>query len=212
MLLSLRARVLAACLLCAAVAAVPALGALRAGAASPNASEYFAVLGTSPTAGDATLFSTVRDLRERAQGGAASGPAVVSADPSAARTRAASVAGAADRTVSVTTAADSRVCLGTQDAVTDPIFVTCAAITTAGTHGLIEVNHAAPGEGVDPDMADVTALVPDGVDEVRFTLADGTSQRASVTANTVAEHLDAPVAMSFSNAASTTTVDLNGGK
>lgn len=202
---SSRARVLAVGLGCAALAAVAVavtFSAGHAGAATQVAGQHFAVLNTTAASSDATLFSTLQRL---------SGPGTAtSPDPSAARSRVIATA-AGPREVSVTSGADNTVCLAYRaSGSSGPIFATCSSIDAAAAHGLISVSHPAPGGGVDPSGADVTALVPDGVKTVTLGLAGGSKQSFAVAGNTVAAHVDAPTSLSFTDPAGTTTVDLSG--
>ncbi|HEX4344114.1 MAG TPA: hypothetical protein VHZ31_00990 [Solirubrobacteraceae bacterium] len=200
-----RARVLATCLGCAALAALALIltfSAQHAGASAEDAGDHFAVLNTPAGSGDDTLFSQVQEL---------AGPgSAISPDLESARSRVATVEDG-ERDVSVASGAGDTVCLAYRaTGSSGPILATCSSIDAAAAHGLISVSHAAPGAGVNPDTADVTALVPDGVSTVTLGFADAPDVDLDVTDNTVAAEVDAPTTLSFTDDDGTTTVDLTG--
>lgn len=191
-----RIHVLGIGLVCLAVAGIALVGPVSgpAGASTTEAEDHFAVLGKSPTAGDSAFFAS--PIAQQL----ASMNADTTPDPQAARSRVAGIVGLADTTreISVTSGTNGRVCLGHKGtSVGSPILINCAPLAAATTQGLVSISHPAPGLGVDPGSTDVTALVPDGVDSVRFLLSTGDRSSATVTDNTVTAHLKAPVSMSF---------------
>lgn len=204
-----RARALGVGLACA-TAGVIALVAIsdQAGAVAPNAKDHFGVLAKPTAAGDARFFSSAPATQMAALN------ADTAPDPAAARTRVTPVTGAfgTRREISVTSGRNGHVCLGHRTSPAGPgaVFINCAPTDAAAKYGLVSITRPAPGDGIDAADTDVTALLPDGVNSVGFTLSDGTRQTASVTDNTVAAHLQAPASMSFTDDTGARTVNLRG--
>jgi hypothetical protein len=206
MLLSLKTRIAAVLCCCAAAAGVAALATRHASATAPDPRAGFAVLSAAADSDDASLFSlgAARDLAAQRPDAAP--------DLASARTRTSDVQGAAEQqAISVATTVGGHLCLAHRaTGASSPLFITCASFDAVSRDGLVNVSHIAPGRDVDPRTTNVTALLPDGVDKATFQLADGTERTIAVVDNTFTAQLEAPSTMSFTSAAGTSTINLEG--
>lgn len=87
-----------------------------------------------------------------------------------------------------------RVCTQTREQGSAATTVVCVDVDQAANDGVFSVSRAAPADtsGVSPETATVTALIPDGVNEVMFRLPDGTTKSADVIDNAVSATLGRP--------------------